>query len=210
MVQLIDIPTGEVIATNVSPEEYMERFAAEHYEWVRGYVIQMSPVSLRHDDLTDYFRKLLDAYLTLNPIGRVIGQPFVMQVDVTESRREPALQIILNDNVGELTPTAMVGPADICIEVVSLESSTRDYGEKFTEYERGGVREYWIVDPLRQECRFHRLTDEGTYRQILPEDDVYTTSLLPRLQVQLPLLWQETLPNYFEIGRAVQQMVAED
>ena len=43
----------------------------------------------------------------------------------------------------------MNGAADICIEVISPESVIRDRGEKFEEYERGGVGEYWIFDYLR-------------------------------------------------------------
>ena len=37
------------------------------------------------------------------------------------------------------------------VEVVSAHSRETDYGEKKGEYERAGIREYWIVDP-----------DEGT------------------------------------------------
>jgi len=36
------------------------------------------------------------------------------------------------------------GPADLAIEIVSEESRLRDRGEKFAEYEVGGVKEYWI------------------------------------------------------------------
>jgi Uma2 family endonuclease len=101
------------------------------YEWIKGAVITMVPVSLRYDMIVGYLRKCLEAYFDLRSIGRVVGQPFVMRLDATESRREPDLQIILKTNPGQLTDTAMIGPADICIEVVSPESVACDYGEKF-------------------------------------------------------------------------------
>lgn len=66
---------------------------------------------------------------------------------------------------------AIIGPADICIEVVSEERIARDHGEKFAEYEKAGVREYWIVDPLRDTCRFNRLNEAGVYIPVGPGQD---------------------------------------
>src|SRR5688572_26235827 len=120
------LPAGEIVAMRVSEADYMAQYAADYYEWVRGFVVKMSPVTDIHDDLTGYFRELFRAYFALQPIGIVRTAPFVMHLANIPSRREPDLQIILNSNPGTLTSTAMRGPADICIEVVSPESVTRD------------------------------------------------------------------------------------
>jgi Uma2 family endonuclease len=144
----------------------------------------------------------------LNPIGQVIQASFVIQLDATNSRREPDLQIILNTNPGELTDTAMIGPADLCIEVVSEESVARDHGEKFAEYEKAGIQEYWIVDPIREVCRFNQLNEAGVYVPVqMGQNGIYETPLLPELQLDVGTLWQEKLPGYFEIGQAVQKML---
>ncbi len=201
-------PRGQIVATGVSADEYMERYAADFHEWVRGYVIKMSPVALKHASIDDYFGDLLKAYFALNPIAQVIGAPFVMRVDATNSRREPDLQVILKSNAGELTETYMHGPADIVIEIVSTESVSRDYGEKFEEYEEGGVGEYWIIDPIRTQTYFYRRDENGIYRLILPDaDGNYRTPLLPELVLHVPTLWQEPLPDYFAIGEAVRAML---
>jgi Uma2 family endonuclease len=195
---------------HVSAEEYMRRYAHDFYEWVRGELIKMAPISGRHDEVTGYLRELLRAYFALKPIGVVRQAPFVMRVDATESRREPDLQVILEANPGQLTATSMVGPADICIEVVSPESVTRDYGEKFAEYEKGGVGEYWIIDPVREEAHFYRLNEEGIYKSVLPgEQGHYRTPALPGLRVHVPVLWQEDLPDIIAVVRSVQAMLAE-
>lgn len=117
---------GDVVALDVSADDYMARYAKGYHEWVKGTVIKISPVSLRHDALDDYPRALLGAYFALNPIGRVLGAPFVMRVDATRSCREPDLQVILQTNCGQLTDTYMHVPADIVIEIVSEESVARD------------------------------------------------------------------------------------
>ena len=112
--------------------------------------------------------------------------------------------MILTSNPGQLTETAMIGPADLCIEVVSPESATRDYGNKFVEYEKAGVREYWIIDPIRQRCDFNRLDNTGVFAVAQPDDTGhYRTPLLPRLALHVPTLWQERLPGVSATAQAV-------
>ncbi len=200
-------PAGEIVATGVSVDAYLATYAATFHEWVRGVVINVTPASLRHTLLTKYLLHLLDVYFELNPIGRALPAPFVMRLENTNSFREPDIQVILNGNPGQLTDTAMIGPADICIEVVSPESVVRDYGDKFEEYEKAGVREYWIIDPLRQRCDFNRLDKTGIFAVSAPEEmGNYRTPLLPRLELHIPTLWINELPGALAIVQAVQKM----
>lgn len=208
--QIKRVPAGRIVARDVSAEDYMEHYAEHYYEWVRGYVIKMSPVSLKHDGLTSYLRMLFEAYFALSPIGKVVGAPFVQRIDAAESRREPDLQIILNTNPGQLTDTAMVGPADICIEVVSPTNAATDYGDKFEEYEAGGVKEYWILDPKRKTTRFLLLNDEKVYVPVEPDaEGYYQTPLLPHFKLHVPTLWQDRLPDLLTVVEDVKQMVGK-
>jgi Uma2 family endonuclease len=204
------LPAGEIIAAGISADEYMMQYAETFHEWVQGVVIKKPPITERHDLLSAYFRTVLDAYFDLNPVGKVLSQPFVMRLDVIGSFREPDLQIILKDNPGQLTDTAMIGPADICIEIISPESVERDYVQKFSEYEKAGVREYWIIDPIRQRCDFNRRGEAGVYTVIAPDGNGhYRTPLLPRLALHVPTLWQPELPGLFAIAQAVQAMFSD-
>jgi Uma2 family endonuclease len=201
---------GTVIAENVSFEDYMLRYAENFCEWVDGTVIKMSPIHIVHDRLTDYLRTLLKAYFALRPIGTLGGAPFVMKLEAARSGREPDLQVILKASEDKLQDTMVRGPADICIEVVSPESSARDYGKKFEEYEKAGVPEYWIFDPLRESTTFYRLNDKKVYMpQPLDSDGNYTTPLLPGFKLKVALLWEDELPDFFEIGDMVKAMLAE-
>ena len=208
--KIIPLVSGEVVATNVSADEYLEKYAADYCEWVGGVVIRMSPVGLKHNDLTDYLRDLARAYFSSRPLGKILSQPFVMRLDATGSAREPDLQIILHSNAGKLTETAMVGPADICIEVVSPESVERDYGTKLEEYEKGGVGEYWLFDSQRKIALFYRLDEAGLYHLIsLDETGIYQTPKLPDFRLHVPTLWEDTLPDIVAIVEAVKKMLAD-
>lgn len=211
----IQTPPEQVLAKNVvatggSFEEYLERYAADFCEWVGGKVIKMSSSHEYHDILNRYLTILLEAYFEMRPIGRTRRGPFVMKQPAPLSVREPDIQVILNSNPHELTPTYMDGPADICIEVVSPESVSRDHCEKFEEYEKSGVREYWIVDRLHKECRFYRRDEAG---QFVPfKEDAqgnYQTPLLPGLVVQVATLWGADLPGPGAIVQAVQTMLKD-
>jgi Uma2 family endonuclease len=158
--------------------------------------------------LVDYLRDVFGVYSSLNPIGRVLGEPFVMVLDTTESRLEPDIQVILNTNPGQLTDTAMIGPADICIEVVSPESGSRDYGEKFVEYGQAGVKEYWIIDPVRETSTFYRLQPTAHYAPVQPDEQgVCQTPLLSRLKIEVPVLWREKLPDVVAVVEIVCTMM---
>ena len=202
-------PVGRIVAYDVTFDDYLQRYAEHYHEWVRGYVIEMSPVTLRHEQIISYLRTLLDAWFERSPIGVVIGAPFVMRTDAAPAGREPDLQVILESNAGDLTDTAMLGAADVCVEVVSAESVDRDYGEKLAEYEQAGVREYWLIDPIRSQALFHRLTLGGTYAPRKPDGNGnYATTILPGFVLHVPTLWRTPLPRFSAIGRAVDAMFA--
>jgi Uma2 family endonuclease len=201
--------SGNVIAEDVSLEDYMAWYAAHHCEWVEGRVIQMAASTLQHFNIIQYLGRLFDAYFEMGSIGKYVGHSFVLRLpEFPNRRREPDLMVILGENITNLKDTYMDGPPDICIEVVSEESTARDHGEKFEEYERGGVPEYWIIDPLREECRFYRLNDNGKYRRQPETDGNYQTASLPKLILHVPTLWKNELPGPAATAQAVAQMLS--
>ncbi|MEM6283508.1 MAG: Uma2 family endonuclease [Chloroflexota bacterium] len=202
-----DTVSRDVVATDVTWDEYMVRYAHDFYEWVDGDVVNMTPVHERHDETQQYMTALLKVYFDLNPIGFIRQAPFVMKLPSVNSSREPDIQVILNNNREAYTPTGMLGAADIAIEIVSAESVTRDYQTKYAEYEKGGVTEYWLIDPLKQEAHIYRRDEGGRYVEQAPADGIYITPLLPKLQFKPALLWHKPLPTMLDIVQAVTNMV---
>lgn len=199
---------GEIIATGVTFEEYLEKYAEGFTEYIGGTIIKMNPVSLRHIEISTYLLILFRTFFKLKPIGRVIPAPFSMRLPAVDSLREPDLQIILKENYSRIHTTLVDGPADICIEIVSPESVSRDHGEKFEEYEKGGVGEYWIIDPVHSEVRFYRLNEKGLYEsQSISQAGDYVTPRLPQFRLHIATLWEDNLPDPLAIAEAVRAMV---
>lgn len=217
-IQSTSLADSRIIATDVPADVYMREYANQHCEWINGTVYKMSPIHIKHQGITRYLSNWLQAYLSLKPIGKIQEDPFVMRLTYTdkegekhEVRRQPDIQVILNDNPGKLQPTMMDGPADIVIEVISPGSVSVDRGDKYEEYRQGGVREYWIVDPLNDECLFYRLNDDGIYKpQYVDADDHYRTPHLPGFALHIPTLWQDDLPDIIAIVQQVRSLLSAD
>lgn len=201
--------TIQVIAQNVSEQDYDEHYAALFCEWVNGDVLKMPSIMEDHYLLSDYLADLLKAYFALNPIGIIREDPFTMRLP-NHRRRQPDIQVILKTNPAKIEQSYLDSPADICIEIPSSGTEDEDRGVKFREYEAGGVREYWMLDYRRKTAVFYRLTEQDGEKfyvlQTVGENQHYTTPLLPHLIIDVAIFWQETKPSFYDIGDAVRAM----
>jgi Uma2 family endonuclease len=161
-------------------------------EWVDGEVVLYSPASDQHQNLADFLIAILRPYVESRNLGWVRTAPFQMKL---EHGREPDLLYLSRDHLERLKETHLDGPADLVVEIVSSDSVARDRGEKFYEYEAGGVREYWLIDPERRWAEFYHLK-AGHYRPAFSGDEgVYRSEVLPGFWLRVEWLWQEPLPH---------------
>ena len=61
---------------------------------------------------------------------------------------EPDISVICDQN--KLTDDGCKGAPDWILEIVSPSRRAMDYNKKLLKYGTAGVREYWIVDPVKQ------------------------------------------------------------
>ena len=94
-------------------------------------------------------------------MGVVRFAPFQMKTGPNLPGREPDLLFIAQEHLDRLKGTYLEGPADLVVEIVSPDSGARDRGEKFYEYERGGVPEYWLLDYARRQAEFYQLGQDA-------------------------------------------------
>jgi len=169
-------------------------------EWVDGEVVMYSPASLRHQEITIFLSNVLGVYVEQKGLGRVLTGPFQMKLE--RSGREPDLLFVASEHLDRLRDLYLDGPADLAIEVTSPTSISRDRGDKYVEYETAGVREYWLIDPDRQQAEFYQLGDDGRYRlAALDEEGRYHSKVLPGFWLKPAWLWQRPLPKVLEVLR---------
>ena len=61
---------------------------------------------------------------------------------------EPDILVVCDEN--KLSEDGCHGAPDLIVEVASQSTKKRDYGIKLLKYRTAGVKEYWIVDPMRE------------------------------------------------------------
>lgn len=117
----------------------------------------------RHQAVLGRLHLSLGNYLEARPdLGRVFFAPF----DVIFSRWdvvEPDLLVIAGDQLEILTAKHVVGAPAIVVEVLSPGTRKVDESIKRRLFERGGVREYWLIDPKLDVVKVYRRQPSGDF-----------------------------------------------
>lgn len=158
-------------------------------EWVDGEVVPVNPPARDHIAITNFLHRALGHYVDVKEIGgEVIHTP--LQMKLASSSRQPDLIYLREESLDRWKEHYIDGPADLAIEVVSPESRARDRAEKFREYERAGVLEYWLIDPKQRSAESYRLSGSGMYERISPGDPPRLRSeVIPGLWIDPAWLW---------------------
>jgi len=188
---------GQLALGKMTYEEFLEWCDEDTWaEWVNGDVIILSPASARHQDISDFLVAILRIFIEARRLGRVLSALFQMKTGPELPSREPDIIFVSRENLERLKESHLEGPADLVIEIISQESLERDKSEKFEEYEEGGVREYWLIDPDRKEAEFYILGEEGNYRLIFGGSvGEYRSEVVPGFWLRVDWLWEEPLPS---------------
>jgi Uma2 family endonuclease len=202
--------SGKILATNVSHDEFMAGYDGMRVEWVNGTVVEMPGVDETHDDLVIFLRIIFKTYLEKTGGGRAVGDPVLMRL-AGISTRAPDIQVLLPERKNRLKKNFVTGAANLVVEVVSPGTERTDRVAKFSEYERGGVPEYWILDQRHKEAHFYQLNSETQqYERVEPDENgVYHSQALPRLRIKVSDLWFIQQPETEEILALVKAMLAE-
>jgi Uma2 family endonuclease len=193
------LPQGKV-----SFAEFIEWLDEDTYaEWVDGEIVFMpSPVSIGHQNIGSFLDRVLGLYIEVNDLGKLVLAPYVMRMAAIARGREPDLIFVRKDRLHLITRNYLNGPADLAVEIVSPESQERDREEKFAEYERAGVREYWLIDPDQQTAEFYALAADGHYQRVdAAADGVFHSTVVPGFWLRVDWLWQ--LPPALDALRAL-------
>ncbi len=174
--------------------EFLELDLEERVEWVEGKVVLMTPARREHAELVAFLLTSLRAYVEARELGQVYCEPFVMKTGEGMPGRSPDVFFVTSAHLDRIKEKHLEGPADLVVEVLSPDSRGRDRGDKFFEYEQGGVLEYWLLDPVRKEAEFY-LLQEGRFRPVVVEGGVYRSREVAGLEVDVGWFWQRPFPT---------------
>jgi Uma2 family endonuclease len=163
-------------------------------EWVDGEVIEMSPASTRHNRLFVFLVRLLKDFAERRDLGDVFGPELLIRFSGLRQCRLPDLMFVSKDRLHLLHATHFEGAPDLVMEIVSVESTERDWQQKYVDYQAVGVHEYWVIDPLQKRLGAYALDAAGTYREIPETEGRVSSAVIPGFFLKSEWLWQEHLP----------------
>ena len=119
-------------------------------ELIDGQMYMMAPPSYRHQRLVTQLSRIIGNYIAdKDGDCEVLPAPFAVTLFANdETYVEPDISIICDKS--KLDDRGYNGAPDWIIEVISPSTARMDYSVKLFKYRTAGVREYWIVNPLKK------------------------------------------------------------
>ena len=155
------------------------------YEVIEGELFVSPPPAIRHQRIARNLLRHIDPFLQTRSTGEVLFAPVGVRFS-EDNVLEPDLVVILGPRLARGEESALDGAPDLVVEILSPGTAGRDLGAKRAVYERFGVPEYWIVDPIAATIQVLALTD-GAYREaaLYRRDQTLLSPLLAGLEIPL-------------------------
>lgn len=160
------------------------------FQLINGDLIMSPAPTSYHQILLARLFKAVDAFLEKNnnqgiclfsPVDVVLNDENIVQPDLIyiSAKRKP-----------ELLQARIMGAPDLVIEILSPSTALYDLRQKKDNYERFGVKEYLIVDPVSHNADLYVLIDEEfQLHQKQKQNGTISLTTLPGLQIDLQKLF---------------------
>lgn len=179
--------------------DYLKWDDDERWELIDGeaYCMGAAP-SRRHQEVLMNISGELRNYLK-GKSCKVYPAPFDVRfcenVEVAEDEIFTVLQpdITIVCDKSKLDDRGCKGAPDLVVEILSPGSRRRDLHDKQKVYERYGVKEYWIVQPLEEIITVFTLGESGSYDKAVmyTTGDTLKPSIFDDLELDLTEIFEE-------------------
>ena len=144
----------------------------ERAELIDGQIYDMAPPSRIHQKITGEIYAEIRNYIKRND-GKceVYLAPFAVFLNEDDRTYvEPDISVICDPD--KLNETGCNGAPDWIVEIVSPSSYRMDYLIKLFKYRTAGVKEYWIVNPMKETVQTYFFEGNEDSMQYSFEDEI--------------------------------------
>lgn len=141
-------------------------------ELIDGQIYDMAPPSYLHQKLVMELSATIRDYVKSHggPC-EVLPAPFAVFLNQDDHNYvEPDVSVICDP--GKINDRGCNGAPDFIIEIVSPSSQRMDYLTKLFKYRTAGVREYWIVNPMKETVQTYLFDDIEDFNQYSFDDEI--------------------------------------
>ncbi len=141
--------TIEIKKKTFTYKDYEKLPEGSPYQLIGGdLVMTPSPVPYHQDILGKIFYELRK-FIEEKNLGKIYLAPLDVYFLETETY-QPDIIFISKERLNIIGEKKIEGPPDLIIEVLSPQTAYYDLRIKKDTYEKSGVKEYWIVDPIQK------------------------------------------------------------
>ncbi len=166
-------------------DDYAKLPEGAPYQLIGGeLVMSPSPVPY-HQIISGRIEFELMKFVKERKLGEVIDAPMDVYLSETETY-QPDIIFISNERLSIIGEKKIEGAPDLVIEILSESTAYYDLRYKKRVYERTGVKEYWIVDPIEKSIEVYENVNGEfrIYSQAIEKGRV-NSKLLERFGVEL-------------------------
>lgn len=141
-------------------------------ELIDGHMYMMAPPNTKHQQLVSRLTVTIGTYIrSRRGDCEVFPAPFAVFLNKDEQNYvEPDISVICDKR--KMNEKGCNGAPDWIIEIVSASTQQMDYGIKLFKYRTAGVREYWIVNPLKQTVTVYDFEQEKETKQYSFDEEI--------------------------------------
>lgn len=134
----------------------------ERAELIDGKFYNMAPLGTSHQKICGKLYQTIANYIdSHNGNCEIYAAPFAVFLNRDNLNYvEPDISVICDSS--KIDEKGCHGTPDWIIEIVSPGSKSMDYFTKLFKYQNSGVKEYWIVDPMKQRVTVYHFEKETT------------------------------------------------
>ncbi|RYU96279.1 Uma2 family endonuclease [Emticicia agri] len=170
--------------------DMLAKLPAESRYEIRNYnLIDMPSPTEKHQELQFKLTLLLGNHIVANKLGKFYQAPFDVILDEGNTV-QPDLLFVSNENKEIIKERGVFGAPDLMIEIVSKGSIIRDYVEKKEDYEKFGIKEYWIIDPQNKFIQIFSL-ESNKYKPYSSADGEESLSVKSIVLTGFELQWSD-------------------
>jgi Uma2 family endonuclease len=134
------------------------------YEIIDGVIYMAPSPGTKHQFSNARIAYFLFVFVDLAGIGHMLSAPMDVRLP-SGTTVQPDLIVVLNHNMSIITDANINGTPDLLVEILSPGTKTFDRTKKLQTYQKNGVPEYWIANPVTKEVEVLVL-ESGAYRSL--------------------------------------------
>jgi Uma2 family endonuclease len=174
--------------------DYLGWETDERYELIDGLPYAMSPApGWFHESVSVEIVHKLRSFLE-GKTCKVFSAPFDVRLNADgadDTVVQPDVTVVCDRSKLSDKGKGCNGAPDLAVEILSPSSAKMDRIVKYKQYEKYGVREYWLVDPTHKTVEVYTLVSGKYEKAAYADGDTVPVGVLPGCEVDLATVFME-------------------